>query len=54
MLQPINDFEIVSMFHESRFPNAEWDPKPICEAYFKHEIHKNGKDMTHIFFIEDA
>lgn len=43
MLQPINDFEIVSMFHESRFPNAEWDPKPICEAYFKHEIHKKWK-----------
>lgn len=43
MLQPINDFEIVSMFYESRFPNAEWDPKSICDAYSKDPDEKKWK-----------
>ncbi len=40
MLQPINDFEIVSRFDKSRLPNAEWDLKSVREARF---IDKNDK-----------
>ncbi len=51
MLEPIHDFEIVTMFGESRFPNAEWDPEPIREAYFKNPDGKRWKkENTYILY----
>jgi hypothetical protein len=42
-MQPIHDFEIVSRFDESRFPNAEWDLKSVRDARFKDKNDKKWK-----------